>query len=429
MRYKLSVRMLMVAVVLSAANTLFAADSQIAFVGARVIDGTGADPMEDAVILVENGRISAVGPRSSVTIPASAIQLPMDGKTIIPGLINAHGHVSGVRGLESGHYNDENLRRQLALYARYGVTTVNSLGDDGPEGFRVRNQQNLSELNEARLLVTGTVLSPQSVADAATAVDTAAEQDPAFIKIRVDDNLGRTRKMPPEISSAIASRAEQLGIPLAVHTFYLQDTKDLLNSGAAMVAHSVRDQTVDQEFIDLMRATDACYTPTLTREVSTFVYENEVGFFSDPFFLAEVDPADVATLRDPERQQRMRENSAAQQYKAALPTAMSNLKLLSDAGIRIALGTDSGPVARFQGYFEHLEMWMMADAGMSPMQILTAATSAAAGCLSLPDTGSLQVGNWADLLILDQNPLEDIRATRSIHQVWIAGNKVQRPAL
>jgi imidazolonepropionase-like amidohydrolase len=385
--------------------------------------------LEDGVILTEDGRITAIGPRDNVVIPEQARQIDVTGKTIIPGLINAHGHVGGVRGLESGHYTEENLLRQLRLYARYGVTTVNSLGDDGPEGIAVRNRQQNAELDHARLLLAGPVLAPATPAEAVLAVDQAALIEPAFIKIRVDDNLGRTPKMPADIAQAISDRADQLGIPLAVHTYYLQDTKDLLRGGADFIAHSVRDVHIDEEFIDLIKAHDVCYTPTLTREVSTFVYENEVGFFSDPFFLNEIDQAIVETLREPERQQRLRQNAAAQQYKASLPIAMTNLKLLADAGANIAMGTDSGPVARFQGYFEHLEMWMMADAGLSPLQILQAATSAAADCLNLPDVGTLEAGKWADLLILDKNPLDDIRNTRTISAVWIGGKQVPRVGL
>ena len=106
---------------------------------------------------------------------------------------------------------------------------------------------------------------------------------------------------------------------------------------------------------------------------------------------------------------------------------MDNLKRLSDTGVRIAMGTDSGPAARFQGYFEHLEMWMMQDAGMTPIQIIKSATGDAAACMNLHDTGTLEVGKWADLLVLSDDPLADIRNTRSIAEVWIAGNQLERP--
>ena len=203
-----------------------AAEGVVAFTGARIIDGTGAEPIVNGVLIVEDGRIVAVGEAGRLEIPAAATRLDMTGRTIVPGLINSHGHASGVRGLENGHYTVDNIHRQLALYARYGVTTINSLGEDGPEGFRVRDSQSADSLDEARLLVTGPVLSPDTADEAITAVKEAAQNDPAFIKIRVDDNLGRTPKMAAEIYTAISKQADVEGIPLAVHTYYLQDAKE-----------------------------------------------------------------------------------------------------------------------------------------------------------------------------------------------------------
>lgn len=398
----------------------------LALTDVRIIDGTGADAVDNGVVIIDEGRIQAVGPADSVAIPDDAEQRSLAGKTLMPGFINTHGHAGGVHGLESGHYSEENLLRQLALYARYGVTTVISLGDDEHQGFMLRDQQNTPQLQRARLYVAGPVLSARSADEAAALVDETAQLEPDFLKIRVDDNLGRTPKMPPEVYRAFIAQSEQHGIPLAVHTYYLEDTKDLVRDGADFVAHSVRDRHVDEEFITLMRDNNICYSPTLTREVSTFVYESEPDFFSDPFFLAEADPQVLETLREPERQQRVQNNAAAQQYKASLPIAMANVKTLADAGVQIAMGTDSGPPARFQGYFEHLEMSMMQDAGMSPMQILHSATGGAASCMGLSDTGTLEPGKWADMIVLGADPISDIRNTRSIEEVWIAGNLVPR---
>lgn len=403
----------------------WAAENTLAFVGATIIDGTGAAAIPNATLVSRDGRITAVGPSSTIDIPADAQRIDLAGKTLIPGLINAHGHVGDVSGLESGHYNRGNLIRQLDLYARYGITTVNSLGNDEYEGFALRSEQDPITQSRARLLVAGPVISANNVEQARTAVNGIADQNANFIKIRVDDNLGRTPKMAPEIYTAIAQESESRGIPLAVHLYYLEDAKKTLAAGADFIAHSVRDTLVDDELIVQLKERDVCYTPTLTRELSTFVYENEPSFFSDPFFLKDVDESDIATLREPARQQRLQQSESAQRYKnEALPNAMQNLKLLSDAGVRIAMGTDSGPAARFQGYFEHLEMAMMVEAGMTPMEVIIASTSAAASCLGLNYLGSLEVGNWSDLVVLDANPLIDIANTKTVSEVWIAGNKV-----
>jgi len=176
-----------------------------------------------------------------------------------------------------------------------------------------------------------------------------------------------------------------------------------------------------------MRARDVCYTPTLTRELSTYVYEDEPEFFSDPFFLGQADPHVLDELRRPEYQRSIRESESAQTYKAGLPVASANAHTLSKAGIRVAMGTDTGPPARFQGYFEHLELEMMARAGMSPMEVIVAATSVAAACIGQTDIGSIEPGKWADFVVLNENPLDDILNTRSISSVWVAGNEVPSP--
>lgn len=415
------------AVLLSGLGASLAYSNPVALTDVRIFDGTGTDVIERGVVIVEDGRIQAIGDMATTTIPSNAERRNLSGRTVTPGFINAHGHAGGVRGLESGHYSEENLLRQLDLYARYGVTTVISLGDDEAEGFQLRDNQQRADLTRARLFVAGPVLGPRDTAQAAQLVDETARLSPDFIKIRVDDNLGRTPKMSPEVYGAVIDQATRHGLPVAVHIFYLDDAHATVERGAKVVAHSVRDTHVDDSFVQLMTTSGACYIPTFTRELSTYVYESEPDFFSDPFFLAEADPDVLTTLRDPQRQQAMADNAAAQRYKAALPVAMSNLKTLSDAGVLIAMGTDSGPPARFQGYFEHLEMWMMQDAGMTPAEILYSATGAAAECGRVSGTGTLQPGHWADLIIFADNPLEDIRNTRSIEEVWVAGNQISRP--
>ena len=398
-----------------------------AFIGATVIDGTGAAPIAGAVMVVSHGRIDAVGPAGTVEVPAGAERVDLSGRTVMPGIVNAHGHVGGTVGLESGPglYTADNVLRQLALYARYGVTTVNSLGDDQAAGFEVRDTQGRETLDRARLFAAGPVIDAETPEMARDAVDAVAERNPDFIKIRVDDNLGTATKMAPAIYRAVIDQAHQRQLRVAAHVYYLDDAKALLRAGVDFIAHSVRDKPVDAELVELMKARDACLIPTLTREVSTFVYESRPAFFDDPFFTREADPQVVRQLEDPARQASVAASRAAQQYKKSLPTARHNARALADAGVRIAMGTDSGPPGRFQGFFEHLELEEMMAAGFTPMEVIVAATGGAARCLALGDElGTLRPGLAADFLVLERSPLDDIANTKSLESVWIAGRRI-----
>ena len=396
----------------------------LAIVGATVIDGSGAEPVSDATVVVRDGRIAAVGPSSDIEVPADAEVLNADGQYLIPGLINAHGHVGATLGLENGHYSRDNVLRQLRLYASYGVTTVVSLGGDEPAGVEVRDEQDVPSLDRARLYVAGAVVAGITPGAALEMVNGNAAMGVDFIKIRVDDNLGSTYKMTPDVYEAIIERAHELELPVAAHLFYLEDAHGLLDENVDFIVHSVRDRDVDDALAERLVETGVCYSPTLTREVSTFVYESEPEFFSDPFFLASAEPAVLEALRAPESMARYRASESAQRYKEALAQAQRNLGALSDAGVTIAMGTDTGPPARFQGYFEHMELALMAESGMSPMEILVASTGDAARCAGLEGVGTISPGSWADLVLLAADPLGGVENLRTIQSVWIAGNEV-----
>ncbi|MBI2402319.1 MAG: amidohydrolase family protein, partial [Gemmatimonadetes bacterium] len=238
-----------------------------AFVGARLIDGTGRPPVEDATLVVQEGRIVAAGPRSDVQVPRGATVVDLTGQTVIPGLINAHGHVGDTRGLEAGHYSQDHVLAQLGLYARYGVTTVMSLGGDGEPSVRLRDAQDTSSLDRARLYIAGSIVTAESAESARKMVDENVALGVDIIKIRVDDNLGTSRKMAPEVYRAVIDQAHQRGKRVAAHIFYLADAKDLLRSGADLIAHSVRDDHVDTDLFTLLKQRNVCYVPTLMREV------------------------------------------------------------------------------------------------------------------------------------------------------------------
>ncbi len=406
-----------------------AAAQVTAFVGGRLIDGTGR-VIENGTLVIDGARIVAAGPAGTTTVPAGATRVDARGKTLLPGLVNAHGHLAATVGLRSdpSSYTRENLIRQLRTYAQYGVTTVFSLGDDQALGFELRNEQATGPLARARLFVAGAVITGDTAEAARAMAIKVAEMKPDLLKIRVDDNLGTGRKMPEPAWRAAIDEAHKRNLKVAVHIYSLADAKATLSGGADFIAHSVRDAPVDDAFIAAMTSRDVCYSPTFTREISTFIYGATPTWVDDPFFVKGVTPDIISQLKDPKRQEQIRNSAgwkAGQQYQAGLEVAKRNLKTLVDGGVRIAFGTDTGPPARFQGFFEHLELEMMVDAGLTPMQALVSATGDAARCHQRAGQfGTLAAGAAADLLILGANPLENIRNTRSIEQVWINGRRI-----
>ena len=385
----------------------------IAFTGATLIDGTGKAPVANATIVVSRGRVVAAGPAAQVPVPKGAEEIALTGKFIIPGLINAHGHV--------------NTPDDLKTYAAYGVTTIVSLGGENEAVFAARAAQNVPTLNRARVYVSGPVLTPQTPDEARTMVAGVANQKVDWVKIRVDDNLGTATKMTPEVYRAVIDEAHKRNLRVAAHLYYLADAKGLLDAGADFIAHSVRDQEVDATFVSALKASNRCYTPTLMREVSTYVYESTPAFFTDSLFLKHANPAWIAAGRDTARQRATRASTSAQKYKEQLPVASRNLKLIADGGVPIAMGTDTGPMGRFQGYFELMELELMVKAGMTTAAVLNSAHRGAATCMGLDrELGTIEAGKWADFVVLDANPIADIANVRRINSVWIAGNRVAR---
>jgi len=398
------------------------AQTTVAFAGATVWDGTGAPPITNATLLVRDGVVVSVRP-GGATEGARVVDLT--GTWVIPGLVNTHGHVTGHWARDGVSDPVDRIGEDLLLYARYGVTTVNSLGGEPAEAELVRKVQDRAPLGGARLYFAGPVIASTTTLDATAAVEANAQAHVDWMKIRVDDNLGTTPKMPWPVVETVMQEAHERGFRVATHLFYLDDAKRLLRAGSDLIAHSIRDADVDAEVVGLLRERGVCYVPTLTREVSTFAYAERPAFFDDPFFQRWADRREVARVSAPAFRKATAESPAAARYRVALAQAQKNLEILVDRGVTVAMGTDSGPQGRFPGYFEHMELALMAEAGLTPAQILRSATGVAADCLGLERVGTLEPGRWADFLVLDADPLADVTNTRSLRSVYVAGTVVR----
>ncbi len=411
------------------------------FTNFTLIDGTGKPAAAGMSMIVVDGKIQAIGPAARIKAPAGAETIDCSGKFVMPGIINSHGHVGSTLDLEQGpkFYTKENVEKQLGVYASYGVTTVMSLGTDMDPVFEVRSEERATGRPKfARVYTAGrgftlkggnppdqgmryAVASPEEVGPI---LDKLARQKVDMVKIWVDDNFGRGKKVPPEISSVIISGAKKRGLRTAVHIVDYQDARNVIDEGAYALAHSVRDREVDQALIDDIKKHNAWQIATLTRELSTYVFGESPAFLNDPFLTRSVSPAVLQTVGSEKYALAVRSSRDYARNHELLEMAEKNLKRESDAGVKIAMGTDSGPPARFQGFFEHLEMELMVKSGLTPMQVIVDSTRNGAEFLGAKDLGTLERGKWADLIVLEKNPLEDIKNTRTIRAVYIAGNKV-----
>jgi len=406
-----------------------------------LIDGTGKAAVPNAALVITDGRIQYAGAASAAKAPAGATTMDLKGKYVMPGIINLHGHIGNVLGLNSDpkNFTRENTEHNLRIYASYGVTSVISMGSDQELSFQIRQEQRSGRPTYTRLYTAGrgftgkggyptsaagmkgVPFEVETPAEIKKDVDWLADKKVDLVKIWVDDHFGKERKIPMDLSQTIIEEAHKHGLRVAAHIFYLEDAKGLMERGLDSLAHSIRDKPIDDATIALMKSKGKWQqAATLTREMSAFAYANPPAWLDDPFFARSVTPDVIKTLKTPGQ----KAVASDPRFQAALEMAKKNLKRIVDSGVKLGFGTDTGPPGRFPGYFEHVEMQLMAEAGLTPMQIVQTATRNSAEFLGAKDLGTLESGKWADLIVLSKNPLDDIRNTRSIESVMIAGKKV-----
>ncbi|MFN7936131.1 MAG: amidohydrolase family protein [Bryobacteraceae bacterium] len=411
-----------------------------------LIDGTGAAAVPNAAMVVTDGRIQSVGSKDKLPQPKDSKAIDLSGKFVMPGVINLHGHLGNVVDLtqDPKNFTKANVEAQLKTYAQYGVTAVLSMGSDQPLVYDLRAAQRKGRPTMARIFTAGKGFTgpagyptsapgmkgvPYEIASPAEvqkAIDELAPKNPDFVKIWVDDHLGKEKKIPTEISAAIIAAAKKKGFRTCAHIFYYADAKALSEKGLYACAHSVRDREVDDALIQTMKKNGTWQLGTLVRELSTFVFAKPAPFLNDPFFTQSVNKSVRDTLASDAYLKKQQADKDLPKYPGFLATAQKNLKKLYDAGVRVGFATDSGPPARFSGFFEHKEMELMAQAGFTPSQIITIFSKNSAEFLGWQkDIGTIEKGHWADLVVLTKNPLSDIRNAQSIDSVYIAGNKVR----
>lgn len=422
------------------ANALAQPASQLTVLqGGRIIDGKGGAPVEGSIV-IRDGRIDTIQAPGAQP-PAGAKVVDVRGKTLIPALIAGHAHLGITNGTASGAANitEANVTRQLQKYARHGVGTVAVFGTDHDFIYAMRADQRAGKLALPTILTAGhgfgvpdgappiamgmdQVYRPTTIEAVRKDFDALLAQKPDLVKIWVDDFGDKsTKKMDPALYREVIQQAHKSGLKVVAHVYYLEDAKRLARDGVDLFGHSVRDKPVDAELIALMKEKNIAYIPTLALDDAFFVYADKPDWMNTPFFKASLDAGVGEWLASPAYK-------VKSISKKDLATAKANVLALHKAGIKVGMGTDSGAtVARLQGFAEHRELELLIEAGLSPMQALQAATSVNAAILGIDqDRGSLVAGKQADILVLDANPLDDIRNTRKIHAIWLRGVPVAR---
>jgi len=414
--------------IIAAAALLFAgrAAAQITVLThVTVIDGTGAAAQNDITIVMENGRIRDMGPSSKISPPASATVLDLTGKFVVPGIINAHGHVEAKRD------------PQLRQYALYGVTTTTNMGFDPNDIAEFKAEQQRGNLRGARILTVKYRFmsapfkpgSEHNTPEAARAkVDEIVARGADFIKVWIDSQNGKLVKLSPEFCEAVMDQARKHGKITMAHVYEYADAKMIVDKRVNILAHNVRDQEIDTDFIATLKRRNVSVISTLAREEGMFVYGEAPAWIEEAFFRKGLSPERLEILKTKKREEQAKDPELARN-KRAFEIDKINLKNLSDAGIRIALGTDSGGAPdRFfiQGFFEHRQMELMVQAGLTPMQVIQAFSEGALEVLGIDkEFGTLAKGKAADLLALEKNPLENIANMRTIQAVYLGGKKFE----
>jgi imidazolonepropionase-like amidohydrolase len=444
------------------------AEESVAIVGATVIhperDGTKASEF-DSTIVISGRRIVAVGPSSTVVVPSKSTVIDARGKWVIPGLVDGHVHFFQSGNLytrpdvadftRSVPYAKEVARNQSRLPATFkvwlasGVTSVVDIG--GPFwNFEMRDAAERSA-DAPRVAVAGPLIS--MIADPKldlgdppiieiTSTDAARDlvrrelaRKPDYIKVWFIHRAGEDLAAQEAIVRATADEAHRAGVALAVHATELIVAKAALRAGADYLVHSVMDVPVDDEFIALAKKNRALYCPTLF-VVPGYQYALSNAWQPTAAELRLADPQIVATMGDLARMPSdMIPPTVARRIAEAGPitlpdVAMRNLRFVANAGITIVMGTDAGNIGTLHGPSVFREMTLMQQAGLTPLQVLRAATVNGAQAMRREnEIGTVAPGRLADLVVLDADPTTSVDNASRVYRVIKDGRVYDPDAL
>lgn len=446
MRVPLAGLTLLLAVAVSAQ-----APPAVLFEGARLIMGDQTPPIEAGAILVRDGVIAAAGPRGSVAVPAGAVRVDLSGRTVMPALVNVHVHIGyeGYATWRASNHTPANVVDHLQRSAYYGTAATTSVGTSPLEQmFQVQADQRAGRTPPAaRLLFMPGFAPPNGGPDAVlrvatnelkvvhevttpaqarAAVQRLADRGVRHVKAWFDDRRGSYPKLSTETYLAILDEAHRRKMLLHTHAIELADQKVAVKAGTDVLVHMVQREPLDDEYLALVREKTPYWATVIGLGDQTEVCR------PDPFFEQALPPSVVATIRATVERRPLAPSCGPPSATAADRERQMaiNFPLMLKAGARVVLATDTGiqPGHTF-GSGEHVEMARWVQLGMSPAEAIVAATSRPAALMGQTDLGTLAAGRRASFLVLEANPLDDIRNTRRIADVYLDGRRLDREAL
>jgi len=423
----------------------------VVYEGGRVIIGDGSAPIEGGSFVVQNGRIAAVGRKDAVTVPAGASRVDLTGKTVMPGMINVHVHIGyeGYTSWGAGNYTPQNVLDHLQREAFYGVVATQSVGSSPTDpSIQFQRDQAAGKVPPASrfffmpgmappnggpdaVLLKGTtalhaVNEVSTAEQARAAVRAMAEKNIKSVKIWVDDRRGTYPKMTPEVYTAIIDEAHTHRMLVHAHATTLPDQKAVVRAGVDVLVHTVQSEKLDDEYVALLRDKRPYWTTVIGLGDRTEVCDN------DPFVDQALPAKVVATIRATVEPRPLAPSCGPRSPNAATREEMLayNFPKMIAAGARLVLGTDAGIHAGYTfGSADHHEIARWVQFGLTPSDAIVAATERPAEVMGITDLGTLAVGKSADFVVLNANPLDDIRNTRQIASVYLRGARLDRDAL
>jgi imidazolonepropionase-like amidohydrolase len=421
----------------------------VLYEGARFIAGDGSAPIADSAFLVENGMIAKVATRAALTAPKGADRVNLTGKTVMPALINAHGHPGFQRGLtySADNFTRENIVDDLNRALYFGVAAVQSQGiEKGDVTYQIRADQEAGKLGGARLRIAGRGIGapnagPGGAAYAGIAYEVTTEdqgrkavQELAarkvnLVKIWVDDRNGRAPRLAPNLFRAIIDEGHRHGLQVNAHVFYYTDAVDLVNAGVDALVHLVRDKEMDDALVASIVQHNVYVQPNLSPEWNTYTELPHWLRDGDPLLKLLQESSPPAVIARMKAAYGNRDAAAVERTRTQYGILQRSLARLAKANAKITLGCDTGLEDHLFGMSEQHELESMVKAGMTPMQVIVSATSRPAEYLKLSKMGALAPGKAANFLVLDANPLDDITNTQRISTIYMNGVEIDRASL